>query len=88
MRKYCGQPVQRLGTALVQTKYNLDKIHNHVDGWTKLGRFVNIKTSALYPETAINTQLILINLPLLAAYLYTLYTGPTNTNNLNKRIVI
>lgn len=87
MRNYCGQSVQRLGIALAQTKYNLAKIHSYVGTWSGLERFVNIKVPALYPETAINAQSVLMNSPLLSAYLYTLCTGPTNTNNLNKRIV-
>lgn len=87
MRKYCGQPVQRLGIALVQTKHNLSKLHSYSASRFKLGWFVNIKTPALYSETAINTQVIFRNLPLLRVYLYTVCTGPTNTNYLNKRIV-
>lgn len=87
MREHCGQYVQRLGKAFVQSWYNLPRPHSQTAGLLKLDRFITIKPSALYPETAINTQLIFKNLPLLKAYLYTLYTGPTNTNNLNKRIM-
>lgn len=83
---WCVKNVQRLGIDLAQIRYNLPELHSRIGVWSNPGRFVNIKTSALYPETAINTQPIFKKLPLLTAYLYTLYTGPTNTNNLNKRI--
>lgn len=84
MHKFCVKAVERLSKVLVQARHKSYSLHSHFAWARELGLFINNKPQALYPETAINTQ-PLTSLPyLIKAYLYTLYTGPTNTTNLNK----
>lgn len=87
MHNACGKFVEMLSIVMAQKSYNLPGLHSPAANRVELSRFITNKTSALYPKTAINTQLSFKNPPLLAAYLYTFYTGPINTTNLNKRIV-
>lgn len=84
MHDTCGQLVERLGKALVQL---FDKYTTSTAGHTTINSssyLLPINSPSLSPETAINTQPIFGRCHLIGLSFYTLCTGPTNTNILNK----